>query len=75
MSNILTHSARALAVRFADWRARQRAYAELSALDDRDLADIGVSRSEIPYLLARGAERPVAPQPQRAAGRDYLHAA
>jgi uncharacterized protein YjiS (DUF1127 family) len=41
----------ALARRFADWRARQRAYEELSSLDDRSLADIGITRSEIPYVL------------------------
>jgi len=40
-----------------DWRHRQRAYAELAALDDRSLADIGISRSEIPYVLTHGAAR------------------
>ena len=33
------------------WRRRQRAYTELSALDDRSLADIGIRRSEIPAVL------------------------
>jgi len=37
--------------RFEGWRARERAYRELSALDDRSLADIGLTRSEIPYIL------------------------
>jgi uncharacterized protein YjiS (DUF1127 family) len=32
---------------FADWRRRERAYAELMALDDHSLADIGIRRSEI----------------------------
>ena len=32
---------------FADWRRRERAYAELMALDDHSLADIGVSRPDI----------------------------
>lgn len=36
----------------ADWRRRQRAAAELSALDDRSLADIGIHRSEIPAIIA-----------------------
>ena len=40
----------------ADWRRRQRAYAELATLDDRSLADIGISRSEIPYVLSHAAE-------------------
>jgi uncharacterized protein YjiS (DUF1127 family) len=31
----------------ADWRRRERAYAELMALDDHSLADIGIRRSEI----------------------------
>lgn len=32
---------------FADWRRRERAYAELMALDDHSLADIGIRRSDI----------------------------
>ncbi len=32
---------------FSAWRRRERAYAELMALDDRSLADIGVRRSQI----------------------------
>jgi uncharacterized protein YjiS (DUF1127 family) len=32
---------------FADWRRRERAYAELMALDDHSLADIGIRRSQI----------------------------
>jgi len=35
----------------ADWRRRQLAYAELSALDDRALADIGIRRSDIPAIV------------------------
>ncbi|HEY1796272.1 MAG TPA: DUF1127 domain-containing protein [Stellaceae bacterium] len=37
----------------ADRRRRNQAYAELSALDDRSLADIGVHRSQIPAIVAR----------------------
>jgi len=36
---------------FADWRRRERAYAELMALDDHSLADIGIRRSEIRGLV------------------------
>lgn len=36
---------------FAEWRRKQQAYAELMALDDRSLADIGVRRSEIPAIV------------------------
>jgi len=41
-----------LAGRYQAWRERERAYAELSALDDRTLADIGIRRSEIEYVIA-----------------------
>jgi uncharacterized protein YjiS (DUF1127 family) len=43
---------RDLADRYRAWRERERAYAELSALDDRTLADIGIRRSEIEYVVA-----------------------
>jgi uncharacterized protein YjiS (DUF1127 family) len=36
---------------FTEWRRKQQAYAELMALDDRSLADIGVRRSEIPAIV------------------------
>jgi uncharacterized protein YjiS (DUF1127 family) len=35
----------------SDWRRRQQAYFELSSLDDRSLADIGIRRSEIPAIV------------------------
>ena len=38
--------------RFSDWRHRQQAYAELMALDDHSLADIGLHRSQIAGLFA-----------------------
>jgi uncharacterized protein YjiS (DUF1127 family) len=44
-----------LATALAGWRRRQRAYAELYGLDDRSLADIGITRSEIPYVLSHAA--------------------
>ena len=45
--NLFTSAGKA----FADWRARERAYAELMALDDRSLADIGIRRSQIRAIL------------------------
>ncbi len=36
----------------ATWRARQLALDELSSLDDHMLADIGVTRGEIPGIVA-----------------------
>ena len=44
-----------LATALAGWHRRQRAYAELYGLDDRSLADIGITRSEIPYVLSHAA--------------------
>lgn len=48
---MLSRFADGLIGRFENWRARERAFRELSALDDRALADIGLSRSDIPYVL------------------------
>jgi len=36
---------------FSEWRRREQAYAELTALDDHSLADIGIHRSQIGGLL------------------------
>jgi hypothetical protein len=36
---------------FSDWRRREQAYAELTALDDHSLADIGIHRSQIGGLV------------------------
>lgn len=38
------------------WRRRQAAYEELSSLDDRSLADIGITRADIPYLFSRDVQ-------------------
>jgi uncharacterized protein YjiS (DUF1127 family) len=43
--------------RLAEYRRRQRAYDELASLDDRSLADIGITRADIPFVLARRDER------------------
>lgn len=37
---------------YRKWRAYRRDLDELSALDDRALADIGISRSDIPAVAA-----------------------
>ena len=66
---------------FAGWMQRRRAEAELRSLTDRELADIGLTRSEIPFVLAgqvpaRGPEArtPVA-TPAAANDRLRKHAA
>lgn len=40
---------------FKRWRAYRQAYNELAALDDRTLADINISRSEIPGIARHAA--------------------
>jgi uncharacterized protein YjiS (DUF1127 family) len=40
-----------LGARFTAWRERERAFAELSALDDRTLADLGLRRGDIPFVV------------------------
>ena len=45
--SILTAAKNAL----SEWRCKQQAYAELSALDDRSLADIGINRAQIPAIV------------------------
>jgi uncharacterized protein YjiS (DUF1127 family) len=39
-----------LRMRLREWRRRARDRAELAALDDRTLADIGISRAEAEFL-------------------------
>jgi uncharacterized protein YjiS (DUF1127 family) len=51
--------------RHAERRQRLRAMAMLATLTDRELRDIGVSRSEIPWLVNHGRE--VLPASVRAA--------
>jgi uncharacterized protein YjiS (DUF1127 family) len=55
-----------------EWRRRQRAYAELMALDDRSLADIGVHRSEIPALVAGVGDRRPVREPDAAGPSGWL---
>ena len=50
---MLSKFADGLIGRFENWRARERAFRELSSLDDRSLADIGLARSDISFVLAR----------------------
>jgi uncharacterized protein YjiS (DUF1127 family) len=64
--NLFLSAAKAISA----WRRRERAYAELMALDDRSLADIGVRRSQIRALVegAASRNRPTeAPSPKGAA--------
>ena len=38
----------------SEWSRRRRAAAELSSLTDRELADIGITRGDIPVILRSG---------------------
>jgi uncharacterized protein YjiS (DUF1127 family) len=38
-----------------EWQARRRALSALSAMDDRSLADIGLSRGDIAFVVKGGA--------------------
>ena len=59
MINFLISAGRA----FSEWRHRQQAYAELMALDDHSLADIGIHRSQIGGLV-EGVRMPGPSSPQ-----------
>jgi uncharacterized protein YjiS (DUF1127 family) len=60
-----------LLARFRAWRERERAAEELFALDDRTLAELGLLRSDIPFVAAGGApvrdRSPAEPAPSQAA--------
>jgi uncharacterized protein YjiS (DUF1127 family) len=40
---------------FQTWKHQEAAVRELSGLDDRELADIGISRSEIDWVVRQHA--------------------
>ena len=65
-----------LITRVRAWAARERAFRELAALDDRSLADIGISRSEIPFVFETKLAEIVTPSARPvAANRNIRHAA
>jgi uncharacterized protein YjiS (DUF1127 family) len=57
----LAHRAAAIAGErwraYADWRERRAAVKELAALDDRTLRDLGLTRSEIEFVVRRDSAR------------------
>ena len=55
LASVLVVPARWLIVRFLAWRQRGRDAAELYAADEHTLADLGVRRADIPFIVAQGA--------------------
>jgi uncharacterized protein YjiS (DUF1127 family) len=55
LASVLAVPARWLIVRFLAWRQRGRDAAELYAADEHTLADLGVRRADIPFIVAHGA--------------------
>jgi uncharacterized protein YjiS (DUF1127 family) len=53
MLTVLLSAVQYLKNAYVSWRRRQAAFDELNSLDDRSLADIGITRSDIPYLFSR----------------------
>jgi uncharacterized protein YjiS (DUF1127 family) len=74
MLNFLSDLFHDLGASVADWRHRRQAYAELAALDDRSLADIGLTRAEIPFVLSHATGQGV-DLPTSAANTNLQHAA
>jgi uncharacterized protein YjiS (DUF1127 family) len=50
---------KAVAYAIEGWRQRRPTYGELSALDDRLLADIGIQRADIPAIAEGAAHKPL----------------
>jgi len=75
MLNVVTSGLHNLKLAYADWRRRQAAFEELSALDDRSLADIGIARSDIPYLFSRDVQDAAKAQAAGLARNDNRRAA
>lgn len=70
---MLAHLFEGLKERYESWREWRRASDELYALDERSLADIGISRSDIPYILSRDPDS--SRTPARVAAQKLRHAA
>ena len=57
IAGLMTRGAGRAFAGFADWMAARRTIAQLSALDDRTLHDIGLHRSELASLALDGRGR------------------
>ena len=75
MLDFIGHALHSVGERIEGWRKYQQAYRELSGLDDRALADIGVTRSEIPFILSSHVSDPSRVKALPAANENGRHAA
>ena len=75
MLNLILSGLQHVRLTYQDWRRRQAAYDELSALDDRSLADIGITRADIPYLFSRDVHEAARAQAAGLAHNDNRRAA
>ncbi|HVA13572.1 MAG TPA: DUF1127 domain-containing protein [Stellaceae bacterium] len=75
MFNLVLSGLQHLRLTYQAWRRRQVAYEELSALDDRSLADIGITRADIPYLFSRDVHDAAKAQAASLAQNDNRRAA
>ena len=55
------HLWHAVADAYRCWRSRERAADELFALDDRALAEFGLNRADIPFVVSCAEARPTRP--------------
>jgi uncharacterized protein YjiS (DUF1127 family) len=74
MLDFIGHTLQSVGERIDAWRKSQQAYRELASLDDRSLADIGVTRSEIPFIMSHVSD-PSRVRPIVAANQNGRHAA
>ncbi len=75
MLNLVLSGLQHLRGAYDGWRRAQAAYEELSALDDRSLADIGITRADIPYLFSRDIHEAAKAQATGLARNDNRRAA
>ena len=50
---------------FQSWRERQRVLNELYSMDDRSLADIGLRRADIPFVISAQTDLATEARPAR----------
>jgi uncharacterized protein YjiS (DUF1127 family) len=59
MFNVVTNAVRG----FRAWQERQRVLNELYSMDDRSLADIGLRRADIPFVISAQTDLAIEARP------------